>query len=299
MSGLALETVATGLLLPEGPVAMKDGSLLFVEVGAGRLNRIDPAGRLACVADLGGGPNGAAIGPDGALYVCNNGGGFDCRLEEGRLRIALAPDRHVGGSIQRVDLATGDATTLYVACGDRPLLAPNDIVFGADGDFFFTDHGLTEPHRRTFGGLYHARADGGGIRRLADGLLSPNGIGLSPDGRWLYWADTLTVRLWRREAAAGPGDSAELVATAPGDLMLDSLAVEADGRVCIGTIRQGGIAIVSPGGAVEHVSLDDAMVTNLCFGGADGRDLWVTAAGTGRILRGRWPRAGLPPAFTA
>ena len=300
-----MDVAASGFLLPEGPVALADGSVLVVEVGGGRLSRVAANGSVEVVAHLGGGPNGAAIGPDGAVYVCNNGGGYDCAMVDGRLRIALAPERYVGGSIQRVDLATGVATTLYTDCDGVRLLAPNDIVFDADGGLWFTDHGLSEAHRKTYGGLYYAHVDGDHIRCVRPRLLSPNGIGLSPDGRWLYWADTLTARLWRAEVT-GPGRLAsdgampgELVATAPGHIMLDSLAVEADGAVCIGSIARGGITVITPDGACDHVPIDDPMVTNICFGGEDGRNVWITAAGTGRLLRGRWPRPGLPLAFNA
>lgn len=299
-----MKTIVTGLLLPEGPVALADGSTLVVEVGTGRVNRIFADGRLIVVAELGGGANGAAIGPDGGAYVCNNGSGFACTLVDGFLQTAFAPERYVGGSIQRVDLATGAVTTLYAECDGTPLLAPNDIVFDASGGFWFTDHGMSEPHRKTYGAICYALPDGSAIRRVRERLISPNGIGISPDGRWLYWADTLTARVWRAEITA-PGALAdyghaagELVVAVPGDIMLDSLAVEAGGFICVGCIKQGGIAVIDPeNGTCEHMPIDDFMVTNLCFGGADMQDVWFTAAGTGRLLRGRWPRPGLAHPF--
>ena len=66
--------IATGLQFPEGPIAMPDGSVLVVEIRRGTLSRCTADGKVEVVADLGGGPNGAAIGPDGACYVVNNGG---------------------------------------------------------------------------------------------------------------------------------------------------------------------------------------------------------------------------------
>src|SRR5437588_11759500 len=68
--------VADGLNYPEGPVYCPDGTVLVVEIGAGTLTRIYPDGSKPkeTVATLGGGPNGAAIGPDGAIYICNDGG---------------------------------------------------------------------------------------------------------------------------------------------------------------------------------------------------------------------------------
>src|SRR6185295_12014646 len=69
-----LEIIAEGLEFPEGPVWMPDGSMVVVEVRGGRLTRVTANGRVEPIAELGGGPNGAALGPDGWVYVCNNGG---------------------------------------------------------------------------------------------------------------------------------------------------------------------------------------------------------------------------------
>ncbi|MFN5605046.1 MAG: SMP-30/gluconolactonase/LRE family protein, partial [Actinomycetes bacterium] len=68
--------VAAGLKFPEGPIAMADGSVVLVEMFGPRITRVRPDGSKETVAEIVGGPNGAAIGPDGALYLCNNGGSF-------------------------------------------------------------------------------------------------------------------------------------------------------------------------------------------------------------------------------
>ena len=300
--GITAETIASGLLIPEGPVALSDGSVLLVEVAAGRLDRVTPDGRIEVVADLGGGPNGAAIGPDGLVYVCNNGGSATCELIDGVAHVGLDPARYAGGAIQVVDLADGRHHTLYRDCDGIPLHGPNDIVFDASGGFWFTDFGRPTGDGQIFGGLFHAYADGSHIRCARRGLLSPNGIGFSPDGGTLYWTDTHTARLWACSIRA-PGllaDDDRVVQTLPGHRMLDSLAVEADGRVCAGTIIAGGITVFDPAtGTSEHLALDDPMVTNICFAGPDHRTAWITAAGTGRLLRAEWPRPGLPLAFEA
>src|SRR5437763_4031180 len=72
------------LEFPEGPVALADGSVLLVEIAAGTLTRVAPDGTKTVVARTGGGSNGAAIGPDGRCYVCNNGG-FEWHREAGRI----------------------------------------------------------------------------------------------------------------------------------------------------------------------------------------------------------------------
>ena len=103
-----IEILATGLQFPEGPVALADGSILVVEIASGTLTRVNPDGSTTTIAECGGGPNGAAVGPDGALYVCNNGG-QDFTRNGDRLFNSLVnqPANYTGGSIQRVELATG------------------------------------------------------------------------------------------------------------------------------------------------------------------------------------------------
>ena len=89
---MEIRTVAQGLEFPEGPVALADGSVVLVEIAAGAVARISGEGVKTVVARPGGGPNGAAIGPGGKCYVCNNGG-FEWQVEGGRKRpISQAKD---------------------------------------------------------------------------------------------------------------------------------------------------------------------------------------------------------------
>lgn len=109
-----MRILAEGLQFPEGPVALADGSVLLVEMRAGLVVRISPDGERHVVADCGGGPNGAAIGPDGALYVCDNGGSA---YVPGRFTSTGPAADYEGGSIRRFDLHTGEHTLLYTHCG--------------------------------------------------------------------------------------------------------------------------------------------------------------------------------------
>jgi len=296
---MQLDLVAEGLWFPEGPIAMADGCILLVEIRRGTLSRVTPDGARATVAELGGGPNGAAIGPDGAVYVCNNGAAWLWR--EGEVHLpGDAPREYRGGSIQRVELASGTTTTLYESCDGKPLNSPNDIVFDRHGGFWFTCFGQTDGEVRRLGALYYALPDGSRIIRWRHGLTSPNGVGLSADERTLYMADCMLGRLLAYDLTA-PGVMADahsaaggrVVCTLPGYQWLDSLAVEADGRVCVATIWNGGISVFEPGGTYEHVAFPDPVTTNICFGGADMRDAWVTCSSTGRLYHCRWPRPGL------
>ncbi len=304
---IEFRTVTDGLRFPEGPVAMPDGSVLVVEMFGPCVTRIHPDGSKEKVADVPGGPNGAAIGPDGALYLCNNGGCFTPTEFAGMLFPGPFQEAtYSGGRIQRLDLATGELTDLYTECDGRPLRAPNDLVMDGAGGFWFTDHGIRDPLRRTsdLTGIYYARADGSAIAEAVHPVEGPNGIGLSPDGTRLYWAETHTGRVFQRTVTSPgvlappvPLDPAACVAGLPGYQLLDSLAVDAAGNVCVATLVNGGISVIAPDGSVTHVPTDDLMTTNLCFGDADGsgehRDVYVTASGSGRLLHGRWPHPGL------
>jgi gluconolactonase len=299
------ETVCYGLRFPEGPVWMLDGSVIVVEIEAGRVTRILPDGRKQVVATPGGGPNGAAIGPDGALYVCNNGG-MACFDVDGLVMTnGSAAADYETGRIERIDLATGKVERLYDRLGDRPLWGPNDIVFDADGGMWFSDFGKHLNHAKNDGGIFYARPDGSLIKRAID-KLNVNGIGLSPDGRKVYAALT-DERLVLEFDVIGPGElspaepAGRVVTSFPGREMLDSFAVTQDGHICVGTLfEKQGITSIDPAtGEQSFFPFPDFFTTNICFGGADMRDAWVTLSTTGKLVKVRWPKAGHRLAFYA
>lgn len=301
-----IELVAEGLQFPEGPIAMADGSIILTEVRRGTLTRITPDGRSEVLVETGGGPNGLAIGPDGWIWIANNGASFEWLENDGLTLPALAPVEHAGGMIQRFDPKSGRLETVYEACDGKRLIGPNDLVFDRLGGFWFTDHGCDTPDGRKYGALYYARADGDFISRQREHFVSPNGVGLSPDEDVVYMADTHLGRLWAFDLAA-PGNVAStrgyspgrVVVNLPGYQLLDSLAVEAAGKVCVATLINGGITAIDPDGGFEHYPFPDILVTNICFGGRDMKDAWVTCSSTGRLCRARWPRPGLKLNFDA
>ena len=308
-----LHELATGLRFPEGPVVLPDGDVLVCELYTGELKRVPQAGGEATtIAHVGGSANGAAIGPDGAIYVCNSGGWSFTELGTYLLPgshngTRAEGDAYIGGRIQRVDLATGDVTDLYVECDGRPLNAPNDLVFDSSGGFWFTDHGHTHDRVRDLGGLFYAHADGSGVREVVHPIESPNGVGLSPDGKRIYVAETHTARIyaWDLEgpgqlaARAVPfGNGGALVHGAAGRDLYDSLAIDGEGNVCVATLGNGGITVVSPDGAsVRHAALPDPLVTNIAFGGPELRTAYVTLSGAGKLVSFEWPSPGLRLAF--
>lgn len=295
--------LAKGLRFPEGPVAMADGSVLVVEIERGTLSRVAANGKVEVVAQTGGGPNGAAMGPDGKCYICNNGGFLWHREADGYTRPVGRADDYSGGRIERVDLATGKVEVLYTECAGVPLKGPNDIVFDGRRGFWFTDLGKVYGRQMDRGALYYARTDGSLIREAAFPIVTPNGIGLSPDGDTLYFAETETSRLWSFRIT-GEGEleklpwpsphGGKLVAGLPGYQRFDSMAVEENGNVCVATLIRGGVSVISPAGEwLEFHEASEPYCTNICFGGPDMRKAWITLSGYGTLLEVDWPRPGL------
>jgi gluconolactonase len=292
--------LATGFGFPEGPIVCPDGSVILTEIRNQQLSKVAPDGTTSVFSRCGGGPNGLAVGPDGALYLCNNGGS---RYVEGySMGIAPHPD-YKFGYVQRIDPKTGEFKTLYHEVDGHTLSAPNDLVFDKQGGFYFTDLGKRYERHRDHGGLYYALPDGSKVVEIAYPILSPNGCGLSPDEKTIYVADTEGARLWAFDIEA-PGvlrkppphvhHSGRVVAGLPSNARFDSLAVLANGNIAVATLNTGYITEISPAGEiVRAVKMPDSYPTNICFGGPDMRTAYITLSDTGRLGTMQWPTPGL------
>lgn len=286
--GYSVQVVAEGLRFPEGPVALSDGSVLVSEL-AGAIARVRPDGHIKRY-DCGGGANGAAVGPDGSVYVANNGSG--CLVKEDGFTRPGGSDSgsrpYAGGSLQKLNLETGKVETVCTHVDGVELGWLNEIVFDACGSCYFVD--------TTQGNLCYTDLTGGVVRTVATGLDLPNGLGFSPDGLRLYVSETIgDVLVWDIE---GPGrlvnkrvhyHSAE-------EHGWDGLAVDGGGNVCVANLKASGISVISPGG--EEISRFvtpqfDPWITNICFGGPDLGTAYICSAGRGILYSVRWPWRGL------
>lgn len=302
---MEIEILGEGFLMPEGPVAFPDGSVVFVEIWGRRLSRVWGGGRCEVIAELSGGPNGAALGPDGAIYIANNGGMEFTRGADGSVILVGLPSDYETGRIERVDLNTGKVERIYDSCDGHKLNAPNDLVFDRSGNLWFTDLGKTDGRTRDLSGFYYAAPDGSRIEQGFFGGTAFNGIGLSPDETKLYVADTFTTRLWQYDLD-GPGqlrrvpghhNPGRVLGVLTGDAGLDSLAVTEAGNVCVGTVAMGrdtpgGITTFGPDGSVTLNAMPDAFVTNICFGGPDRQTAYMTFSQKGAVVKTRWPEPG-------
>ncbi len=298
-----LTTLAEGLRFPEGPVVMPDGSIALVEIASGSITAVTPAGAKRTIAKPGGGPNGMALGPKGQLVVCNNGG-FLWHEEPGLIRPAGVPADYETGRIELVDPATGGVTRLFDTVAGNKLRGPNDIMFDPREGFWFSDLGKVRARDRDHGGVYWSNNAGTDVRECAYPIFGgANGIGISPDGKTLYVAETETGRLWAWEVEA-PGvlkkepwpssNGGRVLCQFPGYRRLDSLAIAASGNIVVATLVSGEITTISPVGEIVHVAkMPERMPTNICFGGPDMKTAYITLSTSGKLVSCPWHEPGL------
>ena len=281
-----IDVVAEGLVFPEGPSLDAAGNIAVVEIGGSRVSTISPTGEVVSRVTTGGGPNGSAFGPDGGLYVCNNGGSWPKVAST-----AGAPKPNPGpGSIQRID-PDGTVTTVLDTIDGRPVGSPNDCAFGPDGGLWFTEpiwSGEPAP-------LVYLAPDG--TATIAHvGLRFPNGIGVTDDGRFLVVCESMTGLLWSFQIK-GPGQLGEPKPN--GSIgrrsVPDGFCFDSAGRMIIAGHHGDELYVLdaSDGRPVAVIELPEAGPTNCCFGGDDLRTLYVTSSDEGRLLAMTWPVPGM------
>jgi gluconolactonase len=265
------DVLAKGLRFPEGPV-WRDGSVVFTEIAGGVVSKWEPDGGVSPVATTGGGPNGAAAGPEGSLYITQNGG--------------MGPER-VQPGIQRID-ADGGVELVVTTVDGLALDGPNDLAFGPDGRLWFTDpRGEPDPSHNTEPGRLFAvdLATGDGELILEVGPAFPNGIAFLADGS-LAWTESFT----RRVMVLADGRP-EVLIELPERHAPDGLSVGEDGRLYVASTYAHCVSVVEDGAIVDRLTCGDGMVTNCCFGGTD---LYVTESRRGTLWRFPLGRRGLP-----
>jgi gluconolactonase len=267
--------VAVGLGALEGPVWTSHGSLVVTSLSRGLLYEIGDDGPQLW-AETGGGPNGLAEGPDGSIWVAQNGG----------QPMASRSPRQVTPGIQRVrNGVVEDVITVG-------LDAPNDCVFGPDGRLWFTDpRGGFAGGAPTPGRVCALDTTTLHLEVLADGPLYPNGLAFGPDPDDFYLAESSTRRVLKaRRTSDGISEFvvfAELPEGAP-----DGMAFDRRGNLLVAGGGVNAVFVFDPGGAlIDTISVGPAepmMVTNLCFGGDDGETLFITVFKGGRVMACQW-----------
>jgi gluconolactonase len=270
------QIVASGLAFPEGPV-WHDGSVWFTEITGGRISRLTAQGDVEVAGETGGGPNGATLGPDGALWITQNGG--------------MAPGARATAGIQRLTL-DGAVTMACTSVGGIQLEGPNDLAFGPDGRLWFTDpRGAADPnHNDKPGRLFAVDIATGEGELIAEvGPVFPNGIAFDAAGT-LHWTESFT-----RNVMKMVDGKPEIVIALPEKHMPDGMCFGADGKLYVASTFAHCVSVVdlSSGTAeiVERLMCGDGMPTNCCFAGTS---MYVTESRRHTLYRFDLGVEGLP-----
>jgi gluconolactonase len=272
---MRIEVFGRDLGFIEGPVYGGDGRVLLVSINRGCVYALDPGGQITATFMTGGGPNGLALSREG-LYVAQNGGIFGAS----------------GTATPGVQCIIGSEVSYLTT---ELCEAPNDLCFGPDGLLYVsdpaTDRALTEAIE---GRVLVCDPRSGRTEVVIQHRYFPNGLAFDASGRFFYLAQTYPRTVERFSWTAGrlesDGTFCHLANGRP-----DGLALDTQGNLWVCTPGTGGIEVFSQDGTpVTRIELGrGTMTTNCCFGGSQGQDLFVTAAGTGELLRLRTDATGL------
>jgi sugar lactone lactonase YvrE len=254
-----MEALATGYGLLEAPCADGEGGVFFSDVLGGGVYRWSPAEAVEMVIPKRRGVGGMCLHADGGLVVS----GRDLvHVRDGESRTLLALEGVTGFN----DLAPAPDGSVYVGALRFNPFAGEDPV---PGD------------------VWHVAVDGTS-EQVLDDVDWPNGIGVSADGGTVYVCDYASGAVRAHELESG--GSVEFARSPSGDA--DGLAMDAEGGVWVALGASGGVGRFSPGGELEEVlDVPADFVSSLCFGGPDGRDLYVTTIGS--LFRARVDVAGM------
>lgn len=288
-----IRVLASGLQFPEGPAITPAGELVVTEIAGQKITRIGDDGATSTFADTGGGPNGCAFGPDGALYICDNGGRWPTDMPS---TANSGPPVFGAGAILRVD-PDGSVGRYIEEVEGQPLSSPNDICFDDRGGFWFTDPVWTTGGMEVqAGSLVHVNADGE-ARRAHTGLQFPNGLGVTDDGRFLIVCESMTGMMWGFKIIE-PGSLRDQPAPT-GHIgrrsVPDGFCFDAEGRMIIAGHQTNCLFVLDgrDGRPLDVIELPEQGPTNVCFGGPEFRTMYVTSSDQGNVLALDWHTPGM------
>lgn len=256
----------------EGPVFDGEGNLYVTDVPWGRVFRIDPQGQWSTIAEYDGEPNGMKFLDATTLLITD--------YKKGLLKL---------------DVRSGAMEPFLARRNSESFKGVNDLVFDSTGTLYFTDQGQSGLHDPT-GRLYRL-APNGKLDLLIGNIPSPNGIALSPDEKFAYVGVTRGNSVWRVPLQAdGSVSKVGQFFTSYGPSGPDGLAVDTEGRVLVANPGLGYVWVLNR--RAEPVLVlrgpEGASITNMAFGGPQGKTLYVTNSSDGQIMRAELQYAGLP-----
>ena len=266
---------ALAIVFTEGPAADAEGNVYYTEITGNRIIKYTPEGAWTEFRRPSRRANGLAFDAQGRLLACEGG------AEGG------------GRQVTRTDMSSGEVEVLADNYEGKKFNSPNDLVVDRQGRIYFTDprYGSQEGKELETEDVYMIGADGGLTRVLTKpDINKPNGIGISPDGKTLYVADTVAEP---REARVMAFDIAEDGTLSGGRKHysfgsgrgIDGMTIDTEGNIygAAGNNNNppenhAGIYVISPRGElIGRIPIPEDAVTNCTFGGKDLRTLYVTA----------------------
>ena len=265
------QTLGTGLgSFLEGPSFDRDGNLYVVDIPFGRIFRVSPDGGFELAAEYNGWPNGLKIHRDGRIFIAD----------------------HLRG-IMVLDPASGQVEPYLERPSMEGFKGVNDLVFAGNGDLYFTDQGQSGLNDAS-GRVYRLGQDGR-LDLLLDNVPSPNGLVLNARENTLLVAVTRGNCIWRLPLMAdGTVAKAGLFIQLSGGGGPDGLALDAEGSLAIAHFGLGSVWLFSQRGEplFRITSPAGPYTTNLAYGGADNRTLYITESQSGTILKAKLPVPG-------
>lgn len=251
----------------EGPACDREGTIYCVSFREARnLARVTPDGRAELFVALpeGSAGNGIRFGRDGTMFVAD----------------------YTGHNVLQVETKTRGVTVLAHEPG---MNQPNDLAMAADGTLYASDPNWKDGT----GQVWRISADGK-VHREAAGMGTTNGIEVSPDGRTVYVNESVQRHVWafRRGTDGSLGEKRLLRKF--DDFGFDGMRCDVDGNLYITRHGKGTVVKLSPKGEIlREIPVLGPNPSNLCFGGADGRTVYVTEAAEKRLVQFRVDRPGL------
>lgn len=272
-----VEVIKNGFTGTEGPIGLPDGSLIFTETQANRITRIDKDNNLTTFLENTNGSNGLAFDAKGRL-----------------ISVQTTPGKALIGVIY----PKGQEATLSDNFDGKPYGRPNDLVVDKKGGVYFSEPGPNAtpgqppPTPALTPAVYYLPA-GGKSMRIADGIVRPNGIQLSPDEKTLYVNDTsgeyvLAFEIKPDGSVGNRRNFAKYptVTTTPAggfNSGADGLAIDNDGRVYV--VSLGGVHVFSPKGDLLGTIPLSLSGQNIAFAGADKKTLYIIGRGAAFKVR--------------
>jgi len=255
----------------EGPSFDRAGNLYTVNIPHGLVMKVTPAGEFSVVAEYDGEPNGLKIHKDGRIFIAD----------------------HNKGVVQ-VDPATGAVKVVQDKPNFERFKGLNDLVFNSAGELYVTDQGESGLHDPT-GRVWMIR-EGERPRLLLGNVPSPNGLVITPDDKFLYLAVTRANAIWRvplrRDGVVGRVGTFIQMSGGTGP---DGMAFDQEGSIVVAHPGMGSVWQFSrTGRPLAEIRCTGMMPTNVAYGGADGRTLYITEAETGSIQIARLEVPGQP-----